>query len=89
MTNFQMINNYRNKMEGLVSSEIKFQTIPNYRDEMHIYQIYFIFNAPIFLPTKRKSTSKLSHNLFLLFIYILSSTALNETFIQFQNTGNW
>jgi len=35
-TSFQMINNCRGKMEGLVSSGKKFQTTPNYRDEMHI-----------------------------------------------------
>jgi len=36
MTIFQMINNCRGKMGGLVSSGMKFQMTPNYRDEMHI-----------------------------------------------------
>jgi hypothetical protein len=32
----QMINNYRDKMGGLVSSGTKIQMTPNYRDEKHI-----------------------------------------------------
>jgi len=36
MTIFQMINNCKGKMEGLASPEMKFQTTPNYKDEMHI-----------------------------------------------------
>jgi len=36
MTIFQMINNYRGKMEGSVNSEMKFQTTLNYIDEIHI-----------------------------------------------------
>jgi len=35
-TKSQMINICKGKMGGLVSPGMKFQTIPNYRDEMHI-----------------------------------------------------
>jgi len=31
-----MINNCKGKIEGLVSSGMKFQMTPNYSDEMHI-----------------------------------------------------
>jgi len=36
MTKSQMSNICKDKMGGLVSSEMKFQTTPNFRDEMHI-----------------------------------------------------
>jgi len=35
-TKSQMINICKGKMGGLVSSEIKLQTTPNYKDEIHI-----------------------------------------------------
>jgi len=36
MTKSQKINICKGKIGGLVSSEMKFQMTPNYRDEMHI-----------------------------------------------------
>jgi hypothetical protein len=44
----QMINNYRDKMGGLVSSGTKIQMAPNYRDEKHILPfIYFEASSSI------------------------------------------
>jgi hypothetical protein len=53
-TKFQMINFYRDKMGGLVSSGTKIQMTYNYRDEKHILPIIICFaNQLLFLDVRK------------------------------------